>query len=107
MQGVSHEFSTRKLPWTATPADVAAETRFVIVLLLCSNSVVELKPGMTGGEANFPWLPTPRLSSFTSKERGSSVLGRPLRLQMNDYRALQEDRESKNNEYFMYFLLLP
>ena len=86
-QGVSHDFSARKLPWTATPADVAAETRFVIVLLLCSNSV-------TGGAANFPWLPTPRLSSFTSKERGSSVLGRPLRLQMNDYRALQEDRES-------------
>lgn len=47
-EGVSHEFSARKLPWTATPADVAAETRFVIVLL----------------------------SSFTSKERGSSVLGR-------------------------------
>ena len=38
-QGVSHEFSARKLPWTATPADVAAETRFVIVLLLCSYLV--------------------------------------------------------------------
>eukprot|EP00435_Cladocopium_sp_Y103_P037073 s2573_g9.t1 len=47
-EGVSHEFSARKLPWTATPVDVAAETRFVIVLL----------------------------SSFASKEKGSSVLGR-------------------------------
>ena len=32
-KGVSHDFSVRKLPWSSTPEDVAAATRFVIVVL--------------------------------------------------------------------------
>jgi len=47
-EGDAHDFTVQKLPWQSTPADVAAEMRFVIVVL----------------------------SSFTSKEKGSSVLAR-------------------------------
>lgn len=33
-QGDSHDFTVQKLPWQSTPADVAAEMRFVIVVWL-------------------------------------------------------------------------
>lgn len=33
-QGDAHDFTVQKLPWQSTPADVAAEMRFVIVVWL-------------------------------------------------------------------------
>ena len=33
-QGEAHDFTVQKLPWQSTPADVAAEMRFVIVVWL-------------------------------------------------------------------------
>lgn len=119
-QGEAHDFTVQKLPWQSTPADVAAEMRFVIVVWLGFLSIsgdsgekmlwlyyeLDFTWNIGSSKKNIPqtrtnrtfrwnsWLcmfpidilgnpcaismaDKLRLSSFTSNEKGSSVLARP------------------------------